>query len=246
MTKKETILSIIDDFREEYKNDSQVTGAYDRGLAKDEDKINILLRMIKARKGTTKMVNLCAKHNLYIPESSDIVYLLDFQDHDGNELSKQALAERKDNSEENKESATQLLSVEKAIKLSFMIKISKAFENDSMMVKTLQVGEDKGETLNDLIIRVIKCRKNSSRTIKIAEQHGMEIRFDENDYLMNFDANILESIIKPKDAITSSAATEIKKYLKMIAVKKVDKAPISEIERAINLREKYFSSKHKK
>ena len=52
--------------------------------------------------------------------------------------------------------------------------------------------------------------------------------FDENDYLMNFDANILESIIKPKDAITSSAVTEIKKYLKMIAVEKVDKAPVDE------------------
>ena len=219
MTIKEYIGSVITDFREEYKNDSQVIGAYDRGVAKDEKSIEILLRMIKARKGTTKMVNLCAKHRLHVTQEFDNVYCLDFQTASGDGLNNKIVEVNLNAKNKPKGSVEVLKQLEKinyTIIASFVSHIIAAFANDSIMQKAIKTGKEKLETNYDLTIRIIKCRKNSSRTVKIAENHGMTIRFDNNDFIISYDRSSLENIVKNKTDIDPKCLKEIQTYLDMV------------------------------
>ncbi len=219
MTIIEYIKAVIADFKEEYKNDSQVIGAYDRGVAKEEANADILLRMIKARKGTTKMVNLCAKHNLHITQDFDHVYCLDFQKTNGELLRNSEVAinlESKNQPTDSHEMQVQLEKINKALLSSFIKNIKVAFANDSIMQKAIKTGEEKIEQTSDIVIRIIKCRKNASRTFKVAENHGINVRFDNCDYIINFDKQSLENILKNKSDISTLCVTEIKKYLDML------------------------------
>lgn len=219
MTIYEYIRSVITDFKEEYKNDSQVIGVYDRGLAKDEKPTEILLRMIKARKGTTKMVNLCAKHKLHVTQEFDNVYCLDFQTANGDNLNNkivEANLNAKNKPKDSVEVLKQLEKINDTIMASFVSHIITAFANDSIMQKAIKTGKEKLEKNYDLTIRIIKCRKNSSRTIKIAENHGMIVRFDNNDFIISFDRASLENVLNNKTDIDSNCLKEIKTYLDMV------------------------------
>ena len=55
------------------------------------------------------------------------------------------------------------------------LSISEEFKNDSIMKKAISSGRGKGETDDEIIIRILKARKDSKRTFLIAKAIGIQL-----------------------------------------------------------------------
>ena len=214
MTKTQFLDVLYKDITNVFGSDSKVTNTIAVGKSKNETTEQLILRALKIRKGTSKVLKFLSAHKITVdidfsvinkdgldndavkedsakrprklPEktkaSENIVKALDSKSKKGS-MKKPAddIIQSKDEkveevTDEQVEPEQDVVKVNlqfselnmqviiDKVKYKFIEQISEEFKNDSIMKKAISSGRGKGETDDEIIIRILKARKDSKRT----------------------------------------------------------------------------------
>lgn len=243
MTKTQFLDVLYKDITNVFGSDSKVTNTIAVGKAKNETTEQLILRALKIRKGTSKVLKFLSAHKFTVdidfsvinkdglddnavkedsakrprklPEktkaSENIVKALDSKSKKGS-MKKPAdnIIQGKDekieevivDQDEQVESEQEVVEVNlqfseinmqviiDKVKYKFIEQISEEFKNDSIMKKAISSGRGKGETDDEIIIRILKARKDSKRTFLIAKAIGIQLgKYDNLPFRVKIERN---------------------------------------------------------
>ena len=191
MTRIEFLAQVLKDAYTEFASDSNIVKSMTTGVSKNETDEQLILRALKTRKGTSKMLKFMEKHKFSV-------------DIDFSKISKDGLTEDKPKEKvvkekvvkekkekvveevalaeeaaeaavepENRFSEITLESINEKIKIKFIEAIEANYHSDSIMIKAINNGKNVGESYDEIICRIYRTRANSKKTLKIANEYGI-------------------------------------------------------------------------
>ena len=185
---------VLKEFIASMSKDSQAMGSYENGLKKEEDDRALVGRFIKARKDSAKVKALVDKYKLVM--SNEGVYSQIIEERVGKLLNKHSITDKvleakAESKKDTADSETILSDIKILLRKYFIETIKTEFSSDSVMQKTISIGETRGETQSDIISRICKARKSSARTQKIADRFCVIVSSSTFEYkYINFDATM--------------------------------------------------------
>lgn len=207
MTRIEFLAKILKDAYVEFASDSNITKSMATGAAKQETDEQLVLRALKTRKGTSKVMKFMDKHKFTVdidfttiakeglsddePKKSakpKAEKAAPIQDKKEEKIVEVAAKIEEDVEEEDVEEVVENISpkflevtkesiIEK-IKYKFIDAIADEFSSDTIMMKAVKAGQGKGESYDEIISRIARARKDSKRTLRIAKTFNGYITSD--------------------------------------------------------------------
>ena len=185
MTKTQFLKKLMKAVEAELFSDSNISKSVETGKSKGETHEQLILRALKVRKGSSKILKFMEKHKFIV----DIDFTV---------ISKDGLESEVSSAVEEvipvTESVEEIINttpeaavvnvitndeIEERVKVTFIREVEKQFASDSTMITALQRSSKAAESLDETIKRILKTRKNSAKTKNIADDLGMFVDFDQ-------------------------------------------------------------------
>ena len=183
MTRIEFLAQVLKDAYTEFASDSNIVKSMATGVSKNETDEQLILRAMKTRKGTSKMLKFMEKHKF----SVDIDFSKIIKDGLVEDKPKEKVVKEKKekvvavevantdiiNAAENRFKEITLDSINETIKIKFIEAIEDEYKSDSIMIKAINNGKNKGESYDEIISIIYRTRANSKRTLKVSKLFGL-------------------------------------------------------------------------
>lgn len=192
MTRIEFLAKVLKDAYTEFASDSNIVKSMATGVSKNETDEQLILRALKTRKGTSKMLKFMEKHKFSVDIDFSVISKDGLvEDKPKTEKVAKVIKDQKTKTvktadkpveevEETKEvvqpdrlKEINLESINEAVKIKFIEAIEVEYSTDSTMLKSISNGKNKGESYDEIIERIYRTRAGS-KTAGVAKKFGIK------------------------------------------------------------------------
>ena len=189
MTKTQFLKKLLKAVESELFSDSNISKSVETNRTKGESDEQLILRALKVRKGSSKILKFMEKHKFTV----DIDFTVISKDGLESEEAPVVVEEVTPVQEPVEEiinttpeaAGVEIISddeIKEKVKAVFIRETETRFATDSTMMNALQRCSKAGDGLDETIARILKTRKNSAKTRAIADELGMTINFDNGSF----------------------------------------------------------------